>query len=105
MRKFYVALLTLFLALGTSAAVAISSGAVANAAGTWTIGVGGFGNGDSSVFPTVNQRVGYSAGLSAQDVRNGVNELNRLVRDHHTRYPADHIKIIGHSEGAAVVHV
>lgn len=86
---------------GMSSALAAPAQAAPPCRGTWTVGVGGLGNNDSSVFPTVHQRVGYNSA----DTRGGVNELNRLVRDHRNQCGGDHIKIIGHSGGAAVVHV
>lgn len=69
--------------------------------GTYSIGIGGFGNNDSTVFPLVNQRVGYN---SWTDPMSGLNELNRLVWQHRSQCPADHLKLMGHSEGAALVH-
>ena len=74
--------------------------------GTYTIVVGGFGDGASTIFSGgVDQRVGYSAQLSSASVREGVNELNRLVRDQRQACPSQHAKVIGYSEGAAVAHI
>lgn len=86
---------------GMSTALAAPAQAAPPCRGTWTIGIGGLGNNDSSVFPTVHQRVGYNS----VDTRNGVNELNRLIRDHRNQCPGDFIKAIGHSGGAAALHV
>lgn len=69
--------------------------------GTWSVVVGGLSNNDSIGFLNMNQRVGYNS----FDTRSGVNELNRLTRDHRRFCPGDHIKMVGHSGGAAVVHV
>ncbi len=69
--------------------------------GTWTIGMGGLNDNTSSVFPHVNQRVGYNS----WDPVSGIRELNRLVYQHRSQCGGDHIKLIGHSEGAALVHV
>lgn len=68
--------------------------------GTWTVVVGGLNNNDSTGFLNANQRVGYNS----YDTRAGINELNRLARDHRSFCPGDHVKIVGHSGGAAVVH-
>lgn len=88
------------------AGFAVATAPVASAAppcvGTWTVGVGGLNDNTSQSFANlVNQRVGYNS----YDTRAGVNELNRLVREHRRVCFNDHIKIIGHSGGAAVVHV
>lgn len=70
--------------------------------GSWSLGIGGFewGGGQNSAYFTVNQHVGYNS----WDPNSGVNELNRLFWDHRNQCPGDHIKILGHSEGAALVH-
>lgn len=74
--------------------------------GTYTIVVGGFNDPGATIFHGgVDQRVGYSAQLSSQSVREGVNELNRLIRDQRAACPAQHAKVIGFSEGAAVAHI
>lgn len=92
---------SLAIVAGMSTAIAAPAQAAPPCVGTWTIGIGGLGNNDSSVFPTVNQRVGYNS----VDTRSGVNELNRLIRDHRNACPGDFIKAIGHSGGAAALHV
>ncbi|WP_157186551.1 cutinase family protein [Nocardia jiangxiensis] len=78
--------------------------------GVWSIGVGGlrvnFGwplafTAEDSDYLQVDQRVGYNS----IDLPAGVHELNRLVDDHRAQCPADHILLLGHSGGAAVVHV
>lgn len=68
--------------------------------GTWSVVVGGLNNNDSRGFLNMNQRVGYNS----WDTRAGINELNRLIRDHARACPGDRIKAVGHSGGAAVVH-
>ncbi len=56
----------------------------------------------SSIFTgNVSQRVGYSAQLTGASAREGVNELNRLIRDQRALCPGQHAKAIGFSEGAA----
>src|SRR5688500_17129773 len=88
---------------------AVATGPPAGAApcgGTYTIVVGGFNDPNSMVFTgNVSQRVGYSAALNSQSVREGVNELNRLIRDQRRACPFQHAKVIGYSEGAAVAHI
>lgn len=89
-------------------AVALPTQSQADTCGrTYTFGVGGLfigpgGTGtDSGAFQTVNQRIGYNT----FDPVSGIRELDRLVQHHRSQCPRDHIKIIGHSEGAAIVHV
>ena len=62
--------------------------------------------GASTVFGGgVDQRVDYSAQLSSASVHEGVNELNRLVRDQRRACPSQHAKVLGYTKGAAVVHI
>lgn len=72
--------------------------------GKYDIVVGGFnwGQQDSTGFGgSVDQRVSYNS----FDTQGGANELNRLVREHRSQCPGDHITAVGHSGGAAAVHV
>lgn len=72
---------------------------------TWTIVVGGFNDPDGKVFTgDVDAVVHYSAALTGASTREGVNELNRMIQEHRATHPGDHIKIVGYSQGAAVVH-
>lgn len=74
--------------------------------GTWSIGIGGFeislahGTGDPSDYLAVDQPVGYNT-LAPME---GYNELNRLFWQHRNACPDDHVKLIGHSEGAGILH-
>ncbi|MRH91739.1 cutinase family protein [Nocardia sp. SYP-A9097] len=69
--------------------------------GDWAIGIGGLGDNSSSIFaPFVNQPVGYNSA----DPMSGLNELDRLFWSHRNQCPGDHIRVIGHSEGAGIVH-
>jgi len=97
--------------LGSGVAVVASPPATADpCVGSWSIGVGGFvlgiwSNGfpsdfQESLYMGVDQRVGYHT-LQPQA---GLNELDRLFWQHRNECPTDHIKLIGHSEGAALVH-
>ena len=106
MKRFLAALSMVVLSsAGTLAVSASTAGAdsVTDCTGTWSVGVGGFtlGPQDSAYIQGVNQRVGY-AGWDAQA---GLNELGRLVFAHRDACPGDHIKIVGHSQGAGIVHV
>ena len=104
-RRLAVALTALLAALSCSFAVAPPAGA-APCGGTYSIVVGGLNDPNSTVFTgNVSQRVGYSAQLSSASVREGVNELNRLIRDQRRACPTQHAKVLGYSEGAAVVHI
>jgi cutinase len=72
---------------------------------TWTIVVGGFGDTGAGIFTGgVDARVNYSAQLTGASAQEGVNELNRMIREHRAAFPDQHIKVVGYSEGAAVVH-
>jgi cutinase len=104
-KRVLVATIALVSAITGSIAAAPQAGA-ASCEGTYTIVVGGFGDGASTIFRGgVDQRVGYSAQLSSASVREGVNELNRLIRDQRAACPHQHAKVVGYSEGAAVVHI
>lgn len=96
-------------ALLLSGGLATAAAPAANAAscdGTYTIVVGGFTDRDSMIFTGgISQRVGYSAEVNSQSARQGVDELNRLIRDQRAACPDQHAKAIGFSEGAAVVHI
>ncbi|MET8426299.1 hypothetical protein [Nocardia sp. NPDC004860] len=71
----------------------------AGCVGDWAIGIGG--SGDPSVFaPYVDQSVGYNAA----DPMSALNEIDRLFWSHRTECPRDHIRLIGHSEGAGILH-
>lgn len=78
----------------------------ASCAGTYTIVVGGLNDPTSGIFSgNVSQRVGYSAALNSQSARQGVDELNRLIRNQRAACPGQHAKVVGYSEGAAVAHI
>jgi cutinase len=83
-----------------------ASAEITDCTGTFTLGVGGFavsaaGTGQDSAYIPSDQRVGYNS----IDINAGAAELDRLFWLHRDACPADHIKIIGHSGGAAVAHV
>ncbi|MFD4196426.1 cutinase family protein [Amycolatopsis thermoflava] len=74
---------------------------------TSTIDVGGTGDNDSDDpywQGDISQRVGYPAIPVAINARQGVDELNRLIRDQRNACPGQHVKAVGFSLGAAVVH-
>ena len=74
--------------------------------GVWNVAIGGLalsvnqGTWQSSAYLQANQLVGYNSA----DPVGGLNELNRLIFEHRAQCPGDHIKIVGHSEGAAIAH-
>ncbi|MFD3594289.1 cutinase family protein [Nocardia sp. NPDC058640] len=94
-----------------AAAGLIVAPATANAGGptcqdTYTFGAGGFeinahGTGQSSTYIPADQPVGYNS----VDLVAGVAELDRLFHDYRNRCPGTHLKMLGHSGGAAVVHM
>jgi cutinase len=75
--------------------------------GSWSIGIGGFTmtgpgiTGQDSGYLNVNQRVGYNSA----DPNSGLRELDRLIWQHRNTCPTDHLKLLGHSEGAGLIHV
>ncbi|MCM6778236.1 cutinase family protein [Nocardia sp. CDC159] len=74
--------------------------------GSWSLGVGGFtfglstGGRQDSRYMVADEHVEYNT----FQPKSGVREVNRLFWAHRRACPDDHIKLIGHSEGAAVVH-
>ena len=86
---------------------AVPAAQAAECGGTYTIIVGGTGDNDSNApywSGSINQRVGYPAQPIGYNARQGVNELNRLIRDQRNACPDQHVKALGFSLGAAVVH-
>ncbi|MGI6870493.1 MULTISPECIES: cutinase family protein [Amycolatopsis] len=96
--------------LAVGAAAYLVASPVAQAApceGTYTIVVGGTGDNDSDDpywQGNISQRVGYPAIPVGINARQGVDELNRLIRDQRNACPGQHVKAVGFSLGAAVVH-
>ncbi|WP_435120965.1 cutinase family protein [Amycolatopsis thermoflava] len=96
--------------LAVGAAAYLVASPVAQAApceGTYTIVVGGTGDNDSDDpywQGNISQRVGYPAIPVSINARQGVDELNRLIRDQRNACPGQHVKAVGFSLGAAVVH-
>jgi len=74
--------------------------------GDYSIGVGGAkvsvysGTWEDSSYVYADQRVQYDTLNPAQ----GYSELDRAYWRHRAVCPADHIKLVGHSEGAAIIH-
>ncbi|WP_433334089.1 cutinase family protein [Spirillospora sp. CA-294931] len=101
------ALLAGLVALAGLTLVTAPAAQAAPCEGTYTIVVGGTGDNDSNhAYWTgnISQRVGYPAVPTGWNARQGVNELNRLIRDQRNACPSQHVKAIGFSLGAAVVH-
>ncbi|CAM5232088.1 cutinase family protein [Streptomyces xanthochromogenes] len=89
-------------------AQAAATGATASCDGTYTIVVGGtWSTWDNDRFTgNIQQHVSYFSQVpSGPSVRQGVGELNRLVRNQRAACPWQHVKMGGYSMGAAVVHV
>ncbi len=82
--------------LGTAPAQAAPCG------GTYSLGVGGVGGGDSR-YIGAQQPVAYSAQPFAFSIDQGVRELDRLYRAQRAVCPGQHVEVLGHSNGAAVV--
>jgi cutinase len=110
-KEHWVRKISAFLAgLAVAAGGAVAAAPAAQAApceGTYTIVVGGTGDNDSNHAywsGNISQRVGYPAVPTGPTARQGVNELNRLIRDQRKACPGQHVKAVGFSLGAAVVH-
>lgn len=91
--------------LAVAAGLAIATAPAASAApcgGTYSLGVGGVGGGDSR-YIQAQQPVQYSAFPFAASIDEGVRELNRLYNAQRALCPGQHVKVVGHSNGAAVV--
>ncbi|MEU0469450.1 MULTISPECIES: cutinase family protein [unclassified Amycolatopsis] len=105
--KKIAALLTGLAVAATAYLVASPAAQAAPCEGTYTIVVGGTGDNDSDDpywQGNISQRVGYPAIPVGINARQGVNELNRLIRDQRNVCPGQHVKAVGFSLGAAVVH-
>lgn len=109
MRKVMAALVGSALVLASAVGISLGPGQqIASAGGwgctgTWSLGIGGLeglGWWQGSGYLQSNQPVGYHSG----NARAGYDELNRLFWDHRNECPGDHIKMIGHSQGAAIIH-
>lgn len=98
----------LLVTTGISLAGTPTAQAAAPCGGTYTIVVGGTGSSwDNDGFTgNIQQHVGYPTQIpNGASARAGVNELNRLVRDQRNACPGQHVKAVGYSLGAAVVHI
>lgn len=97
----YYFLIPILLVLGLQF-VAQSEAKADPCVGTWTIGISGLGdNASMNFWGKVDQPVGYNS----FDARDGLRELDRLFWHHRNVCPGDHIKMIGHSQGAGLLHV
>lgn len=92
-------------AVAAGIALPITANATA-CSGDWSVVIGGLqlglltGSAQDSSILIGDQRVGYNS----LDPNGGLRELDRLIRNHRASCPGDHIKIMGHSEGAAITH-
>lgn len=78
----------------------ISQAGADSCTGTWTIGIGGGDSLQSAFAPYADRVIIYSSA----DSMSAIDELDRLFWSHRTQCPADHIRLIGHSQGAALLH-
>lgn len=70
--------------------------------GSWSLGVPGLGNDNASDFwGKVNDPVEYTT----NSPETGLWAIDAAFWSHRDQCPGDHIKIVGHSEGAGLVHV
>jgi len=68
----------------------------------WDIVIGGLNDNQSTIFTgSVDQRVNYNSYI----LRTGIDEAKRLIKEHRSACPADHISLYGYSGGAATAHV
>lgn len=98
----------LLLAAGLSLVIGPAAQATAPCEGTYTVVVGGWqSTPDTDGFHgNIQQHIGYSTAIpNGAGVRTGVDELNRWVWDQRKACPGQHVKMVGYSMGAAVVHV
>lgn len=92
----------------TSSPVASAS---ADCKPTYTFGVGGFQIDLETFPPSLGQPSLYiqgadqPVGYNSIDINDGAREIERLFREYRSRCPGSHIKILGHSGGAAAAHV
>lgn len=74
--------------------------------GTWVVGVGGLatslnqGTWQTSAYIGADERVEYDSA----NANMGLDRLRYIMSVHRAVCPGDHLKMIGHSEGAAIVH-
>ncbi|MFE5284770.1 cutinase family protein [Nocardia sp. NPDC056611] len=68
--------------------------------GTWTIGIGGGDSVQSAFAPYTDRVIIYSSAAPAA----ALDEVDRLFWSHRAECPGDHIRLIGHSQGAAILH-
>lgn len=105
MKKVLAAVAVVALLIGGLFALTRSSADAASCNGTFSIGVGGVGGGNSLYIRNVTARVNYSALPFSFSIQEGVNNLNKIYQDQRRQCPGQHVKVVGHSGGAAVAHV
>ena len=72
-----------------------------NCAPTWVVGVGGFNGGwQDSLYIVANEHVQYDSNNAIA----GLDRLRFIMNVHREVCPNDHIKMVGHSQGAGIVH-
>ncbi|MGW4351862.1 hypothetical protein ACWELJ_07190 [Nocardia sp. NPDC004582] len=101
MRRATALFAALLMSLLTIASATIAQAGADSCVGDWSIGIGGSGDSIHSVFaPFVDQAIGYES----TDSLPAMYELDRLFWSHRAECPSDHIRLIGHSEGSAIIH-
>jgi cutinase len=73
--------------------------------GSWGVGIGGLavggqGTWQSSSYVVASHLIGYNSA----DPQDGLNQLTQAIDRHRWVCPGDHITVLGHSEGAGIVH-
>lgn len=95
--------------LGLGIIIPMTMAAPAQAAncgnGLWTVGIGGFaigtqGGWENSAYIPADERIEYDS----WNPISGLDRLRFVMAVHRDVCPGDHLKIVGHSEGAALAH-
>lgn len=101
-----ISIMSVFLlALGSSLGISNAATPSSVCTGVYNVVIGGLavsiqGGWQSSAYLSNGQRVEYDSWRPLQ----GLENLNSAIQDHRNQCPGDHIKIVGHSEGAAIAH-
>lgn len=105
MIKRWLASLVLALVIGVSP-LAAPAQAYPSCDGTWSLGVGGLslslvqGSWEDSRYVQADEPIGFDSLNPAA----GLRELDRRYHSHRATCPGDWVEIVGHSEGAGIVH-
>ena len=105
MKKVLISIGAVFVLVAGLLGVTKYTADAAPCAGTFSIGVGGVGGGNSEYIKNVTARVNYTALPFSFSIQEGANNLDKIYRDQRNLCPNQHVKVVGHSGGAAVTHV